>query len=134
MVDISRHDNKSYVFKSHSTGLTCYQDNYATTSKDARILSKYTSSIFMYNSSSNISPSMDTLLALLFNSMPDLSIPEIVKQFNERQTQKYKQKKRPHSSAVYSTKNTAGKQGKEKATDSSYKAFITGSSQLSVLL
>ena len=60
------------------------------------------------------------------NSMPDLSIPEIVKQFNERQSQKSKQMRRPHSSAIYSTKKTTRKHDSEKPSDCSYSAFITG--------
>jgi len=68
----------------------------------------------------------------LSNSMPDLSIPEIVKRFNERQSQKSKQRRRPHSSAIYSTKNATMKQNSEKPSEHSYNAFITGKSNMNV--
>jgi len=66
-------------------------------------------------------------LVFSFNSMPDLSIPEIVKQFNERQSQKSKERRRPHSSAIYSTKNATRKHDSEKPSEHSDNAFITGS-------
>ena len=74
------------------------------------------------------------LFVFSFNSMPDLSVPEIVKQFNERQSQKSKQRRRPHSSAIYSTKNTTRKQNSEKPSEHSYNAFITGKNNVNVFL
>lgn len=59
--------------------------------------------------------------------MPDLSIPEIVKQFNERQSQKNKPKRRPHSSSVYTVKRSARKNESSNEKPSyDYNAFITG--------
>ena len=60
--------------------------------------------------------------------MPDLSIPEIVRQFNERQSQKSKPKRRPHSSSVYTTKSAARRKdnSNEKPSAYNYNAFITG--------
>lgn len=62
-------------------------------------------------------------------SMPDLSIPEIIKQFNERQLQKSKPKTRPHSSSAYMTKSSAKKKddSNEKPSSYNYNAFITAS-------
>ena len=65
----------------------------------------------------------------LLNSLPDLSIPEIVKQFNERQSQKKKPKRRPHSSSIYtsSTKSAAMVDERNgKKTSYNCNTFITG--------
>ena len=65
-----------------------------------------------------------------------MSIPEIVKQFNERQSQKKKPKRRPHSSSIYtsSTKSTAivdERNGKKTSYD--YNTFITGAEKCLLL-
>ena len=72
----------------------------------------------------------------LLNSLPDLSIPEIVKQFNERQSQKKKPRRRPHSSSIYtsSTKSAAivdERNGKK--TSYNYDTFITGAEKCLLL-
>ena len=60
-------------------------------------------------------------------SMPDLSIPEIVRQFNERQSQMNKPKRRPHSSSVYTMKSSTRKNNSNDGKPShNYNTFITG--------
>lgn len=61
---------------------------------------------------------------MLFNSMKDLSVPEIMKQFHERQ--KSKLKRRPHSSTVYSSRSAEKKQDWQKPSENNYSAFISG--------
>lgn len=57
-------------------------------------------------------------------NMPDLSVPEIVKHLNERQ--KSKQKRRPHSSAVYSNRIALKKQDRQEFPENSNNsAFIS---------
>ena len=65
-----------------------------------------------------------------------MSISEIVKQFNERQSQKNKPKRRPHSSSIYtsSTKSAAMVDERNgKKTSNRYNAFITGTEKCLLL-
>ncbi|RMX37170.1 hypothetical protein pdam_00010696, partial [Pocillopora damicornis] len=56
-------------------------------------------------------------------SMKDLSVPEIMKQFHERQ--KSKLKRRPQSSTVYSSRSAEKKQDWQKPSENNYSAFIS---------
>lgn len=63
-----------------------------------------------------------------FASMLDMSVPELMRQFNERKQERNTSKRRPRSSLIYTSKSLSRKCDKsdEKPSTKNYNAFIAG--------